>query len=122
MSKSVRQRSRGFTPRFASNEIHSRPPRKAPPEALEAGADRVLGKVAPPDEVFATIRELGGEQTMSMHCEARRETVWEIQMGATLGLAKKTPLISVPSVLGSPRDNHPCVCTFVAPTTTCSGI
>jgi DNA-binding NarL/FixJ family response regulator len=38
-----------------------------PPEALEAGADRVLGKVAPPDEVFATIRELGGEQTTSMH-------------------------------------------------------
>ena len=32
-----------------------------PPEALEARADRVLGKVAPPDEVFATIRELGGE-------------------------------------------------------------
>jgi DNA-binding response OmpR family regulator len=38
-----------------------------PPEALEAGADRVLGKVAPPHEVFATIRELRGEQTASMH-------------------------------------------------------
>jgi two-component system response regulator DevR len=38
-----------------------------PPEALEAGADRVLGKVAPPDEVFTTIRELGGEQSTSMH-------------------------------------------------------
>jgi len=34
-----------------------------PPEALEAGADRVLGKVAPPDEVFATIRELREEQS-----------------------------------------------------------
>jgi DNA-binding NarL/FixJ family response regulator len=32
-----------------------------PQEALEAGADRVLGKVASPDEVFTTIRELGGE-------------------------------------------------------------
>jgi DNA-binding NarL/FixJ family response regulator len=38
-----------------------------PPEALEAGADRVLGKVAPPDVVFTTIRELGGEQSTSMH-------------------------------------------------------
>jgi DNA-binding NarL/FixJ family response regulator len=38
-----------------------------PPEALEAGADRVLGKVAPHDEVFTTIRELGGEQSTSMH-------------------------------------------------------
>jgi DNA-binding NarL/FixJ family response regulator len=38
-----------------------------PPEALEAGADRVLAKVAPSYEVLATIRELGGEQTTSMH-------------------------------------------------------
>src|SRR5215210_7606671 len=30
-----------------------------PQEAREAGADRVLGKVAPHDQVFATIRELG---------------------------------------------------------------
>ena len=29
-------------------------------EVLEAGADRVLGKIAPHDQVFATIRELGG--------------------------------------------------------------
>jgi DNA-binding NarL/FixJ family response regulator len=32
-----------------------------PEEVLEAGADRVLGKIAPPETVFATIRELGGE-------------------------------------------------------------
>ena len=32
-----------------------------PPEALEAGADRVLGKVVHHDKVFATIRELVGE-------------------------------------------------------------
>ena len=32
-----------------------------PKEALEAGADRVLGKVTPSDQVFATIRELSGE-------------------------------------------------------------
>jgi DNA-binding NarL/FixJ family response regulator len=32
-----------------------------PQEALEAGADRVLGKLVPPDEVFTTIRELRGE-------------------------------------------------------------
>jgi DNA-binding NarL/FixJ family response regulator len=31
-----------------------------PQEALEAGADRALGKIAPHDQVFATIRELGG--------------------------------------------------------------
>jgi DNA-binding response OmpR family regulator len=31
-----------------------------PPEALRAGADKVLGKVAPSSEVLATIRELGG--------------------------------------------------------------
>jgi len=30
-----------------------------PQEVFEAGADRVLGKIAPHDEVFATIRELG---------------------------------------------------------------
>ena len=30
-----------------------------PQEAHEAGADRVLGKIAPHDQVFATIRELG---------------------------------------------------------------
>ncbi len=38
-----------------------------PREALEAGADRVLGKVAHPDEVFAAIRELGGEQSTAIH-------------------------------------------------------
>jgi DNA-binding response OmpR family regulator len=32
-----------------------------PQEALEAGADQVLGKVAPPHEVLATIRELKDE-------------------------------------------------------------
>ena len=32
-------------------------------EALEAGADRVLGKVAPSEEAFAAIRKLGSEQT-----------------------------------------------------------
>jgi DNA-binding NarL/FixJ family response regulator len=31
-----------------------------PQEALEAGAGRVLSKLAPPDEVFAAIRDLGG--------------------------------------------------------------
>jgi DNA-binding NarL/FixJ family response regulator len=31
-----------------------------PQEALEAGADRVLVKIAPHNQVFATIRELGG--------------------------------------------------------------
>jgi DNA-binding NarL/FixJ family response regulator len=39
-----------------------------PQEALEAGADRVLGKLAAsPSEVHATIRELGGEQSTSIH-------------------------------------------------------
>ena len=38
-----------------------------PREALEAGADRVLGKVASSDEVFATIRELRGEQSTAIH-------------------------------------------------------
>jgi DNA-binding NarL/FixJ family response regulator len=32
-------------------------------EALEAGADRALGKVEPPEEVFAAIRQLGGEHS-----------------------------------------------------------
>jgi DNA-binding NarL/FixJ family response regulator len=32
-----------------------------PPESLEAGADRVLAKIAHHDKVFATIRELAGE-------------------------------------------------------------
>jgi DNA-binding NarL/FixJ family response regulator len=31
-----------------------------PQEVHEAGADRVLGKIAPHDKVLATIRELGG--------------------------------------------------------------
>lgn len=35
-------------------------------KALEAGADQVLGKVEPPDEVFAAIRQLGGRQTTSI--------------------------------------------------------
>lgn len=34
-----------------------------PQETLAAGADRVLAKIAAPDEVLATIRELGGEQS-----------------------------------------------------------
>ena len=38
-----------------------------PQEVLAAGADRMLAKVAPPEEVFATIRELGGEQSTTMH-------------------------------------------------------
>ena len=38
-----------------------------PQEALAAGADRVLGEVASPEEVFATIRELGGEQPTAIH-------------------------------------------------------
>lgn len=39
-------------------------------EALEAGADRVLGKVEPPEEVFAAIRQLGGGQTTPIHSSA----------------------------------------------------
>jgi len=40
-------------------------------EALEAGADRVLGKVEPPEEAFAAIRQLGGEHTTTpMHSRA----------------------------------------------------
>ncbi len=38
-----------------------------PQEAFEAGADRMLSKIAPSDEVLATIRELGGEQSTSIH-------------------------------------------------------
>jgi DNA-binding NarL/FixJ family response regulator len=41
-----------------------------PREALEAGADRALNKLSPPDEVFATIRELGGEQYTAIHPNA----------------------------------------------------
>ena len=41
-----------------------------PREALEAGADRALNKVSPPDEVFAAIRELGGEQSTAIHPNA----------------------------------------------------
>lgn len=36
-------------------------------EALEAGVDRVLGKVEPPDEVFATIRKLKSAQSTAIH-------------------------------------------------------
>jgi DNA-binding NarL/FixJ family response regulator len=39
-------------------------------EALEAGADRVLGKVGLPDEVFVAIRQLGGEQFAAIHPSA----------------------------------------------------
>jgi DNA-binding NarL/FixJ family response regulator len=39
-------------------------------KALEAGADGVLGKVEPPDEVFVAIRRLGGGQTTPMHPSA----------------------------------------------------
>jgi DNA-binding NarL/FixJ family response regulator len=38
-----------------------------PQEAMEAGADRVLAKVASPEEVLATIRELGDEQSTTIH-------------------------------------------------------
>jgi len=38
-----------------------------PRETLAAGADRVLAKIAAPEEVFATIRELGGEQSTAIH-------------------------------------------------------
>ena len=37
-----------------------------PQETLAAGADRVLAKIAAPDEVLATIRELGGEQSTAI--------------------------------------------------------
>ena len=37
-----------------------------PRETLAAGADRVLAKIAAPDEVLATIRELGGEQSTAI--------------------------------------------------------
>jgi DNA-binding NarL/FixJ family response regulator len=36
-------------------------------EAFEAGADRVLGKVEPPEEAFAAIRQLVGEHSAAMH-------------------------------------------------------
>jgi DNA-binding NarL/FixJ family response regulator len=36
-------------------------------EALEAGADRVLGKVEPPGEVFTTIRKLRSAQSTAIH-------------------------------------------------------
>jgi DNA-binding NarL/FixJ family response regulator len=36
-------------------------------EAFEAGADRVLGKVEPPEEAFAAIRQLVGEHSVAMH-------------------------------------------------------
>ena len=39
-------------------------------EAIEAGADRVLGKVGLPDEVFVAIRQLGGEQSAAIHPSA----------------------------------------------------
>ena len=39
-------------------------------EAIEAGADRVLGKVGLPDEVFVAIRQLGGEQSPPIHASA----------------------------------------------------
>jgi DNA-binding NarL/FixJ family response regulator len=39
-------------------------------EALEAGADRVLGKVGRPDEVFGAIRQLGGEQSPAIQPSA----------------------------------------------------
>jgi DNA-binding NarL/FixJ family response regulator len=36
-------------------------------EALEAGADRVLGKVESPEKAFAAIRQLGGEHSPPIH-------------------------------------------------------
>jgi DNA-binding NarL/FixJ family response regulator len=36
-------------------------------EAFEAGADRVLGKVEPPEEAFAAIRQLTGEHSAAIH-------------------------------------------------------
>lgn len=36
-------------------------------EALETGADKVMGKVGSLDEVFAAIGQLGGEQTTHIH-------------------------------------------------------
>jgi DNA-binding NarL/FixJ family response regulator len=36
-------------------------------EAFDAGADRVLGKVEPPEEAFAAIRQLVGEHSVAMH-------------------------------------------------------
>jgi DNA-binding NarL/FixJ family response regulator len=37
-----------------------------PREALEAGADKVLGKVVPSSKVLATIRELGGQNSTAI--------------------------------------------------------
>ncbi len=39
-------------------------------EALEAGADRVLGKVEPPEKAFAAIRQLGGERSTPIYPNA----------------------------------------------------
>jgi DNA-binding NarL/FixJ family response regulator len=39
-------------------------------EALEAGADRVLGKVEPLEEAFAAIRQLVGEHSAAIHPSA----------------------------------------------------
>jgi DNA-binding NarL/FixJ family response regulator len=38
-----------------------------PQEALEAGADQVLGKITSTDRVVATIRSLKGEQFTAIH-------------------------------------------------------
>jgi DNA-binding NarL/FixJ family response regulator len=38
-----------------------------PQEALEAGADQVLGKITSTDRVIATIRSLKGEQSTAIH-------------------------------------------------------
>jgi DNA-binding NarL/FixJ family response regulator len=39
-------------------------------EAIEAGADRILGKVGLHDEVSVAIRQLGGKQSPSIHPSA----------------------------------------------------
>ena len=39
-------------------------------EAIEAGADRILGKVGLHDEVFVAIRQLGGKQSPSIRPSA----------------------------------------------------
>jgi DNA-binding NarL/FixJ family response regulator len=36
-------------------------------EGFEAGADRVLSKVEPPEKAFAAIRQLGGERSTPIH-------------------------------------------------------
>jgi DNA-binding NarL/FixJ family response regulator len=38
-----------------------------PQEAMEAGADQVLGKITSTDRVIATIRSLKGEQSTAIH-------------------------------------------------------